>query len=110
MRLGCPAPPRRKPHSALPAPSTKVSPVRVRSVCLTAALLAAVCAAALAIGAPGGEGATAKTFGASGRWLTYADGRVFLPHGVNTIVTAPPYFNDRLTAADARFLATEGFT
>jgi endoglycosylceramidase len=59
---------------------------------------------------PEASGAATSGFRAAGRWIVYPDGRVFVPHGVNTIVTSPPYFNDRLTAADARFLASEGFT
>jgi endoglycosylceramidase len=54
--------------------------------------------------------APSTAFGAVGRWITYPDGRVFIPHGLNSVVTAPPYYNDRLSVADARFLANEGFT
>jgi endoglycosylceramidase len=84
--------------------------VHVRLLLLAVVLTTAVAATGFAFrAAPGAHAATAG-FGSTGRWLTYADGRVFVPHGVNTIVTSAPYYNDRLTAADARFLAGEGFT
>jgi endoglycosylceramidase len=53
---------------------------------------------------------SADTFGSTGRWITYPDGRVFLPHGFNTVVTQAPYANTWFGAADARFLAGLGFT
>jgi len=49
-------------------------------------------------------------FSSTARWITYPDGRVFLPHGFNTVVTRAPYANTWFGAADARFLAGLGFT
>jgi endoglycosylceramidase len=71
---------------------------------------AAAAATGGALRSPSDAGAATSGFRAAGRWIVYPDGRVFLPHGVNTVVTSAPYYNDRLTAADARFLASEGFT
>jgi endoglycosylceramidase len=85
--------------------------VRVRLVLLAAVVAATAAATVGALYAPSqASGAATSGFRAAGRWIVYPDGRVFVPHGVNTIVTSAPYFNDRLTAADARFLAGEGFT
>jgi endoglycosylceramidase len=58
---------------------------------------------------PAGAVGSPPAFGTAGRWITYPDGRVFLPHGLNAVVTAPPY-HARLGVADARLLASEGFT
>jgi endoglycosylceramidase len=87
-----------------------VQPVRVRLLLLAVVLAAAAVAAGAALRSPADADAATSGFRAAGRWLVYPDGRVFVPHGVNTIVTSAPYLNDRLTAADARFLASEGFT
>jgi endoglycosylceramidase len=80
-----------------------------RIVSLLAA--AAVALAAAAAGdADGVAAAPAGTFGSTGRWITYPDGRVFVPHGFNTVVTRAPFANTWFGAADARFLAGLGFT
>ena len=46
----------------------------------------------LAVLAAGSAAPGQAAFGGSGRWLTYADGRVFVPHGLNLVVTKPPYY------------------
>jgi endoglycosylceramidase len=71
-----------------------------RGLAVGVALLAGLLAAAPA----------AAAFGSAGRWLTYPDGRVFIPHGLNLIVTRPPYWAPWFGAGDARLLAAEGFT
>jgi endoglycosylceramidase len=60
---------------------------------------------ALALASP-----ASGAFGGSGRWLTYPDGRVFVPHGVNLLATRAPYFPSWFGEDDARLLAREGFT
>lgn len=70
-------------------------------------------ALALAFAPAVGLGATATTspdFGSVGRWITYPDGRVFLPHGLNLVVTRPPYRASWFSDQDARFVASQGFT
>jgi endoglycosylceramidase len=49
-------------------------------------------------------------FGGTGRWLTYPDGRVFIPHGLNLVVTKAPFWAPWFGEDDARLLAQEGFT
>jgi endoglycosylceramidase len=46
-----------------------------------------------------------------GRWITDAQGRVVMLHGVNMVAKRPPYAPDALGfgADDARFLAREGY-
>lgn len=84
--------------------------MRLRLLLLAVVVAAAAVVTGHALRSPSDAGAATSGFHAAGRWIVYPDGRVFVPHGVNTIVTSPPYYNDRLTAADARFLAGEGFT
>ena len=73
-------------------------------ISLCAAALALVCAAS-AVAAP------TTPLGHHGRWITDADGRVVLLHGVNMVYKRPPYhpaaggFDDD----DAAFLAEHGF-
>lgn len=67
----------------------------------------------LALAAGAGAGAAAKpqpAFGSVGRWITYPDGRVFLPHGLNLVVTRAPYWASWFSEQDARFIASQGFT
>jgi endoglycosylceramidase len=71
-----------------------------------ASFLLAVALAATGLLAGNAHGA----FGGSGRWITYPDGRVFVPHGLNLVVTRPPYWNSWFGAEDARFLASQGFS
>lgn len=86
--------------------------MRVRGTFLGLTVLVGVAAVAAVAGVASSPHADAGPTGfrGVGRWLTYPDGRVFLPHGVNSVVTSAPYWNDRLGAQDARFLASEGFT
>jgi hypothetical protein len=72
--------------------------------------LAAAAGTALLVALAAGPGAAAADFGASGRWITYPDGRVFLPHGLNLVVTRPPYSATWFSEQDARFIASQGFT
>jgi endoglycosylceramidase len=73
-----------------------------------AALLAVSVLAALPAGA---AGAAKPPFSHSGRWLTDADGRVFMSHGVNLVYKVPPYeaTPSGFGRDDAEFLAREGF-
>jgi endoglycosylceramidase len=72
---------------------------------LVCALLAAT------LFAPAAGAAPKLPFGHAGRFITDADGRVFISHGVNLVYKIPPYepsvtgFGDD----DAEFLAHEGF-
>ena len=75
--------------------------------------LAVAAGVALVLALAAGSGATAAAppdFGSVGRWIVYPDGRVFLPHGLNLIVTRPPYWASWFGEQDARFLASQGFT
>jgi endoglycosylceramidase len=45
-----------------------------------------------------------------GRWITYPDGRVFDPHGLDSFSTLAPYYPALLARDDARLMADEGFT
>jgi endoglycosylceramidase len=49
--------------------------------------------------------------GHSGRWITDADGRVLILHGLNMVSKLPPYLpsHDGFSRDDARFLARNGF-
>ncbi len=91
-----------------------------RHVAAVAAVVAAVALAACgsspaAAGrghAPAGRAALpVAPIGHAGRWLTDAEGRVLLLHGVDVVVKQPPYepASAGFSAADAAFLASEGF-
>ncbi len=71
--------------------------------------LAVAAGAALVLALAAGQSAAAD-FGSVGRWIVYPDGRVFLPHGLNLVVTRPPYWASWFGNEDARFLASQGFT
>jgi endoglycosylceramidase len=69
--------------------------------------LAALAALLLSAAAP----AHAAPVGHAGRWLTDAQGRVLVPHGLNMVSKLPPYEPSAtgFGADDARFLAQNGF-
>ena len=60
--------------------------------------------------APAGARAAAPP-GRAGRWITDAQGRVLILHGLNMVYKRPPYAPDAIGfgADDARFLAADGF-
>ncbi len=89
---------------------------RIRTLLAVAGLAVAGLTAVLAANppagaAPGDTGLAAAGLHQSGRWLTDADGRVVVLHGVNQVFKVPPYepgaagFGDD----DAAFLAANGF-
>lgn len=45
-----------------------------------------------------------------GRWTVDNQGRVVLGNGLNIVVKGAPFYPSRFSAADAKFLANEGFT
>ncbi|MGZ5387996.1 MAG: cellulase family glycosylhydrolase [Solirubrobacterales bacterium] len=57
------------------------------------------------------EAAPTTPLGHSGRWVTDAQGRVVILHGVNMVYKRPPYFPSAagFDAPDAAFLARHGF-
>ena len=63
------------------------------------------CAAALAATGP----VTARLI-RDGRWIVDSQGRVVIVHGFDILKKLAPYYPSKFTAADARFLADEGFT
>lgn len=77
--------------------------------------LAAAAVAAVAIGSAGAAPASATgptlPLGSHGRWITDAEGRVFVTHGQNRVDKRPPYAPDGagFDEADAAFLAAEGY-
>lgn len=73
------------------------------------AALLALCALALLPPAAGAE--PTPPFGHSGRWMTDADGRVFVTHGVNLVYKVPPYepTPSGFGLDDVLFLKREGF-
>ena len=81
-----------------------------RRIATVVAAAAVALASVVAGGAERVAAAPAATFGSTGRWITYPDGRVFVPHGFNTVVTRAPFANTWFGGADARFLAGLGFT
>src|SRR5213078_959595 len=68
------------------------------------AVLALVCAA-------NASAAPKLPLGHSGRWITDADGRVTILHGLNMVYKRPPYAPDAIGFGDddAAFLASEGY-
>src|SRR4051794_1439377 len=75
-------------------------------------LAAGLSAIALCAGLPASATAAPKLpFGHAGRFITDADGRVFISHGVNLVYKVPPYEPSvsGFGADDATFLAHEGF-
>lgn len=72
------------------------------------ALVAVVAALAAAASAAAGP---SLPLDHAGRWITDADGRVFLPRGFNMVFKLAPYTPEAIGFGDddARFLAAEGF-
>jgi endoglycosylceramidase len=66
---------------------------------------------ALALLAPSAVAAPQLPLGHSGRWLTDANGRVTVLHGLNMVYKRPPYAPDAIGFGDddAAFLASEGY-
>ena len=73
------------------------------------AVLCAIVASALL--APAASAAPQLPLGHSGRWITDADGRVTVLHGLNMVYKRPPYAPDAIGFGDddAAFLASEGY-
>ncbi len=67
--------------------------------------------AALALLAPAANASPTSPLAHSGRWITDADGRVVILHGLNMVYKVPPYAPDAsgFGADDAAFLQREGF-
>jgi endoglycosylceramidase len=61
--------------------------------------------------APAAQAAPALPLDHAGRWMTDADGRVVILHGVNMVYKRPPYAPDAIgfDEADAAFLQAEGY-
>lgn len=80
---------------------------RLRSIAaatvLTTTLLVLCGPAAASVGGP-------RPLARSGRWITDSHGRVVIMHGVDIVKKLSPYYPSNFTAADAKFLADEGFT
>ena len=76
----------------------------MRRVAALAAVLALVSGATA-------DAAPTTPLGHSGRWVTDAQGRVVILHGVNMVYKRPPYFPSAagFDAPDAAFLARHGF-
>jgi endoglycosylceramidase len=75
-------------------------------------LLASVAAiGTLALGAAQAAASPTTPLGHSGRWVTDADGRVVILHGVNMVFKRPPYHPAAagFSADDAAFLEANGF-
>jgi endoglycosylceramidase len=66
---------------------------------------------AAAAGGPDGVAAMALPLGHAGRWVTDAQGRVVIVHGLNQVYKIPPYepSADGFGANDSAFLAANGF-
>src|SRR3954451_12729430 len=79
--------------------------MRKKALRLAAAGLALVLTAAPAHAAP------TLPLGHAGRWITDADGRVVILHGLNMVFKRPPYAPDAIGFGedDAAFLASEGY-
>src|SRR3954451_12637029 len=79
--------------------------MRKKALRLAAAGLALVLTAAPAHAAP------TLPLGHAGRWITDADGRVVVLHGLNMVYKRPPYAPDAIGFGDddAAFLAKEGY-
>jgi endoglycosylceramidase len=73
--------------------------------------LAAATLASLTLLAADAGAAPTAPFGHAGRWITDAQGRVVVIHGVNMVYKRKPYAPDAIgfDEADAAFLAKEGF-
>jgi endoglycosylceramidase len=76
-----------------------------RPLAVLAALLATAAAATSALAAP------TLPLNHAGRWITDADGRVVVVHGVNMVAKRPPYAPDAtgFSEDDAAFLEAEGY-
>ena len=70
----------------------------------------AIALLACALAAPAADAAPAAPLGHAGRWITDAQGRVVILHGLNVVAKRPPYAPDALGfgADDAEFLARNG--
>lgn len=93
---------------------TMVNPIR------RLRLASAVALTVLMLGPLGAQGATAadvgprtdsEAVGHAGRWITDAEGRVVITHGVNMVFKRPPYAPDAIGFGtdDAAFLARHSF-
>lgn len=73
--------------------------------------LVALCAALLPASAAGKPGEPVGPLASTGRWLTDAEGRVVVLHGINMVAKRPPYQPAALGFGpdDAEFLARNGF-
>ena len=76
---------------------------------MRSAALLALCALALVPAVAAAE--PAPPFGHAGRWMTDAEGRVFVSHGVNLVYKVPPYepTPSGFGLDDVLFLKREGF-
>ncbi|MCW2999444.1 MAG: hypothetical protein JWN65_2993 [Solirubrobacterales bacterium] len=68
--------------------------------------------APLTTGHPDGAGPVIGPVGHAGRWLVDRAGRVLVTHGLNLVAKRPPYLPSRLGfgADDARWIRAQGFT
>jgi endoglycosylceramidase len=76
----------------------------------TSAILATVAAGAALLASPS-EAAPTPPFTHAGRWITDADGRVVVLHGLNMVNKLPPYYPAAIgfDSDDVKFLKNEGF-
>src|SRR5262245_39356309 len=83
---------------------------RKRGVWMVRAAIAAACIALLCTAAAASADPSTP-LGQHGRWVTDADGRVVILHGVNMVYKRKPYEPERsgFGADDAEFLARNGF-
>ena len=73
--------------------------------------LLAIVAAATLLGAGSAAAAPQGPLGHAGRWITDAQGRVVIVHGINMVYKRPPYYPSAagFNAPDAKFLRRHGF-
>ena len=74
--------------------------------------LLAIVAAATLLGAGSAAAAPQGPLGHAGRWITDAQGRAVIVHGINMVYKRPPYYPEAVgfDDDDAAFLASEGYS
>jgi endoglycosylceramidase len=83
----------------------------VRRLALAATLVVALAAPAAGLGATAAASGPVLPLGHAGRWITDADGRVVILHGINMVYKRPPYYPSAIGfgRSDGAFLRSIGF-
>ncbi|HWU68205.1 MAG TPA: cellulase family glycosylhydrolase [Stenotrophobium sp.] len=83
----------------------------IRNTLLVFALLLSACGSSVSLNGDAAKSAATLPLNHAGRWVTDAQGRVVILHGINMVYKRPPYAPDAIGFGedDAAFLAAEGY-